>query len=157
MSLPTMAPDVDKIARPEGMVSTMDCFFQSPNRYDNPANSNPDSRCFVTVLPLHYHLALDKEKTHLAIASEIAHNDGMSVTNSWEVLGPQIAQGFGFAHGSVKLVEHYGPFSYAGNQDEEERFAVLNYEAPKGGPRKIYAVTGWNFLDSIKELQARER
>jgi len=119
--------------------------FQSLNRYTSRGQrkERADCICGVTFYPMV--LKGKTSRKHLMIVTELEKNTGMSVTNSWEGLGPQLADFFGVQHGSVMFVEHYGPKSYA-DVEREHDYTLIEYKVPlKRSPNGAFVYKGIGF------------
>ncbi len=62
----------------------------------------------------------DSDNKYLVIASELANNEGISVTAGVEYLIPNVCNRFGIAQERTTWVEHYDKDSYPDGQREEE-------------------------------------
>lgn len=77
--------------------------------------------CFLRVLQ-------DKTKT-IVIATELATNPGMSVTNAAEVLAGKIVKQFDLEPKHTRFIEHYGRESYHSekNREREDTFDEITF------------------------------
>lgn len=81
------------------------------------------------------------------IWSEIAENQGMSVTNAAEYLASQLQEEFTLDPLETIWIEHYGAFSYEdGHRKEEYSLVQLSWNVD----RRRYEKPQWTPLDKIK-------
>lgn len=98
-------------------------------------------RVTSNAFPAHCHVRIvhGRRRHKLLIVSELASNPGMSVTNAFEDLLPQIAYAHGLDPECLTVVEHWGPFSY---DDGERREEFSRFEYTYEPDRPCWIVNG---------------
>jgi hypothetical protein len=87
---------------------TESSIFDGSNFTRLPMTSTEKANCFLRIL--------QDRTTSIVIATELATNPGMSITNAAEVLASKVIKQFHLNPKTTRFIEHYGKASY----DSEE-------------------------------------
>ena len=72
---------------------------------------------------------------HVVVATEIAENPGMSITNSIGELAASVCRDFDIPPEKLVLIEHYGNESYHGGRDNKETYDMVEFSDGLGKPK----------------------
>lgn len=115
-------------------------------RYQPHANSlRNESTCLVTI----YH-DLNNDNVALVVFTELASNQGKSVTNSSEAIASLIVRDYELDPSKTTFVEHYGPLSYHFSTAPHcnDHYSTISYQWENGKAHRPV----WSAL-SAKELE----